>query len=633
MLRSIRSHAKNFVSKIILALLIASFAVWGIGDMVVSRPGQEEVAKVGNVVISRQAVEKEMQRDIAQLRERLGEQYKPEFLSMLNIPQQVVKRMVMQELIRQETKALGVLPSNEMVADVMRRDPMFQNDDGKFDKKKFLYILRQAGMAERDFVQMMREDIAHRLLSQAMSGNYGVQDMAVKVMQAASGEKRDVVIYNISPKAEAASDPTDQELDAYYESVSDRYAIPEYRSVSYVTIDESNIASEINISPEEIKQMYEERIDEFKTPQMRDLELFLYTGKENAEKAKAMLEVGKTHQEVSKALPPANVTNTLMKGITKGRLPEALEATVFSLDTDQVSEVIASDFGFHVARVVGISESKTKSLTDVEDSLRNEMKTNRATSMLTQKTDALEDKLAGGSTLAEAAKELGLAVKKVENFSKRGENPAGKTVAIPDLKNFVPMAFNTTNGESSSISMGKAGVYYLLHVDHVQAEQLPPIAEVKGELLKSWQESRRQTMAMKHAGEVAAKLGDPMQRDAVVASDEVTKLTAGVISRDNLKLGGVDLPPDLVQSIFAVEVGGVTRSSKLANGRYILAVVNGSEMPPLKESLDEDAKALRATIQSNQQQEIMQQLMTYLNRQYNVQVNQAIMNQIGKSDG
>ena len=633
MLRSIRSHAKSFVSKIILALLIASFAVWGIEDMLVARPGQEEAARVGKVVISRLAVEREMQRDIAKMRERLGGEFKQEFVQMLKIPQQATQRMVAQELIRQETKALGLIPSDGMVAEVLRNDTMFQNDDGVFDKKLFLRILRQNGLAERDFVTMMRDDISRRLLSQVVSGNFGVQDMAVKVMQAAANETRNVSLYRITPKNPTIDEPTDQEMEAYYKSVANRYAIPEYRAISYTTIDEGDVADEVTVSSEELKQLYDERIEEFKIGETRDIELLLYTGKDNAIKAGEMFKAGKSSTHIAKKLPPVNAANTQMKAVNQAALPEELQQAVFALQAGDVSEPIASGFGFHTVKVAAVHPATTKSFAEVEDSLRSELTTNRATELLTQKADGLEDLLAGGATLNEAAKELALKVNTVESVSKVGSNPAGKTVTLPDLKNFVPLAFSTTEGEASSISLGKPGVYYLLQVDKVIPQVLPPIAEVRTELVKSWKDSRRDTMEMKHASEVAAKLADPKQREAVLASTDIKKLTTGNIGREDLKLRSVELPAEIVQSIFANDMDSVTRISQLSSGRYAVAIIHSSTMPELKTELDEEATELRTSMQTNQQQELMQQLMQHLYEKYDAQVHQDVIGLIGKDDG
>lgn len=626
MLRSFRSHAKGFFSKIILALLIVSFAVWGIGDMVISRPGQAEIAKVGKVVISRQALEKEMQHDIAQMRERMGERYKPEMVQMLQIPQQVAGRMVAAELMRQETEAMGLTASEEAVAESLRANPMFHGEDGKFSHQKFVQVLAQNNLMERDFVAIVREDMARRLIGQAVTGYNAVPDIAVKVMQAAAKEVRNVTIYAMNKPDTTISEPTDEELASYYETVSSRYASPEYRQVSYVTVDEKDVAGDVQISKEKLQAMYQERLEEYQQPELRDLQMLLYNTKEEADAAKAML-ASQPIKDVIKAQPPINPANTAMKKAAPTRLPEELQAAAFALKVGEVSEVIASPFGQHVMVVEKVYPPSVRSFAEVEESLTGELKSNQSNALLTQKADTLEDMLAGGSSLADAAKELGLTLETLGPLSEVGKAPGGKDVALPPLKNFVQLAFNTDDGSDSSISVGRPGVYYLLHVDKVTPEVVPPLAEVKTDLVKTWMSNKRAALAIQHARNVAAKLADPKQRDAVLASSDLRKLTAGKVSREDLKLGSIELPVDLAQNIFAGQIGDVTNISQLANGSFVVATIEGATLPPLAEEADKD---MRGSIQNNQQQELMEQFMRHLYSKYDAVIHQEAVAQIGR---
>lgn len=633
MLTAMRNRAKGFTAKIIMALLIVSFAVWGIGDMLVSRPEQAEVARIGKVTISRLALEREMQRDISQLRERLGEQYKPEILQMLNIPQQVAGRMVAQELIRQESEALGVIPSDKKVADVLRHDQMFQNDAGNFDKEIFLRVLRQNGLSEREFVTIMREDIARRLIGQVVTGNFGVPDIAVKVVEAAQKETRDITLYSITPKKLEEIEPTDEELEAYYETVSDRFAIPEYRTVSYVEINEKDIKADINVSNEDVQALFDERIEEYKSPETKDIQLLLYNEKEEADKARALLLEGKSGSDIAKDMPPLNASNMVIKGTTNAQLTDEMQPIVSALGGGEVSEPIATDFGFHVIKVDKVNAPTTKSFASVEQSLRAELEGNHTSQLLTQQADALEDLIAGGSSLNEAAKELGLTVNTVDMFDQVGKSPSGKAVKLPELKNFVPLAFNTNEGEGSAVSLGAPGTYFLVYVDKVQAETIPPIETVKKDLIKGLKESRNAALRENHARTIAAKLADDAERETVLASGEAKNYLSGKMERSDLKLGGKELPAMLVQSIFDVNVGEVTPHSKLSDGRYVVAMVSGSQLPPLaQDTTGETSQTIRSNIQADQQQELMQQFMGHLYKKYDVVIHQDVVQQIGRSD-
>src|SRR5690606_12702186 len=119
-------------------------------------------------------------------------------------------------------------------------------------------------------------------------------DIAVQVMTAAAKEARQVRVYQVNTSGITAPEPTDAEIEMYYETVSGRYATPEYRSVSYVEIDESTLGPLPEPSEEELQQAYEERKHEFTTPEYRSFEQLLYTGSDQAEKAMELWKQGKT---------------------------------------------------------------------------------------------------------------------------------------------------------------------------------------------------------------------------------------------------------------------------------------------------------------------------------------------------
>lgn len=631
MLRTIRERSTGIIGKTILGLLIVSFAVWGIGDMLVTHPGQEIVAKVGKTTISRSMLEREMQKDVAQLRQRLGEEYRAEILGMLNIPQQVAGRMVMQELQKQETIELGILPSNEEVAKVLRDDRMFQNEDGRFDKKRFEYILRQNGLSERDFVAIMRDDIARRLLSQIISGTYPVSDLTVQVLQAAEQESRSISLYSIQKPELSIEEPTDEELETYYQKVSRAYLIPEYRKINYVTFSSADVKNRVKVTNEELKALYEERAGEYNMPERRDVTLLLYTGQEDASKAADLLKSGVKTSEVVKQVPPMNPNKTSMEGITKAQLTEELQEPAFSLSQGAVSEPIASGFGYHVLRVDGVTAPSTKSFAEVEQSLRNELNSIRMGDEMIAFGDELQDALAGGQSLSEVAKEFNLNVSSVDFFSKQGKAPSGGKVSVPELKNFVQISFNTEKGHSSAVSVGKPDTYYIVEVADVKEEQLPPLDQKKNELKKQWLEEQKSKQQQVYANEVAAKLSDEQSRAEGLTMAGVKELRSGSLNRNDSKLGSVELPIPMLQSIFSADIGSVTEVYQLNNGSYVVAMVESSKLPELKKDMEAEAlQTARTSIQSNQQQELMQQYMEHLYKKYNVEIYQDVLQQIGK---
>ena len=144
MLNSLNSFIKGFAAKILLVLLILSFAVWGIGDMVRGPGPNKELVKVGNSTISIGEFSRNLEREKENIQRALGKNYTPEILKSLQIPQQVMQRLINQSLIQQETQARKLIPADSDIARLIHNDTRFHDDKGHFDKARFLNALKNA---------------------------------------------------------------------------------------------------------------------------------------------------------------------------------------------------------------------------------------------------------------------------------------------------------------------------------------------------------------------------------------------------------------------------------------------------------------------------------------------------------
>lgn len=635
MLHVFRRYSGGIVAKLILILLIISFAAWGIADMLRTHGMQTEVARVGKVRFTTMNVQREMQKDIQQIRDRLGKNYNPALLKQLGLAEQVVGRMVGQEMINQEINDLQIRVGDSLVAELIRQNPTFAGKDNKFSKTLFLSTLKQHGLNEKDYIDSIKNEMASRLLSQAVSASATVPDIAVNVLLAAEKEKRAVELYTIDTADIKVPEPTDKELEEYYKSVSARYTIPEFRTVRYVTLDVSNV-DDVKVTEEELQHAYEERKGEYSTSETRSFEQLLYADQSDAEKAYARLKEGKNIAAVAKEVAPMNKGNTAIKNVSGNTLPEEIRETAFQLAKDEVSAPIKSSFGYHVLKLTEIKAAHTKPFEEVRSQLENELRPDKLNDALTQKSHALEDMLAGGSTLQEAAKKMGLTIKTFGPFSKSGRSPDGAMLTVPSLNNFAVLAFSTDEGTDSNVTMGQPGTFYLLHVDKVQPEKLPALASVKNELIKTWKATRKNTLELAQAEEVAAKLADPKERGEMLKSPKLTRITGGTISRVDTKLGGKDLSAMLVQDIFNRRVGDVTNAFPLPAGGYAVALINDVTMPPLlsREALAEssDAAKLRSSIRTNMQQELMSQYMDSMADKFEVKIHKDVLSSMSMEE-
>lgn len=631
MLDLFRRHSGGIVAKIILVLLIVSFAAWGIGDMLRSHGTNAEVARVGKVSFTTRDVQREMQADIQKIRAQLGKNYNSSLLKQIGLTEQVVGRMVSQEMIHQEIERLGIFVSDALVAEMIRHNSLFAGKDQKFNKEIFHTTLKQHNLTENEYIANIKNEMATRLLSQAVTASGDVPSIAVNVLLAAEAEKREIELYTVDVSNIKVAEPTDKELQEYYKSVASRYTIPEYRTVRFVTLDASHI-DEVKVSEDELQKLFEERKADYELPATRSFEQLLYAEESDAEKAAVELKKGKTIKAVAKELPPINAGNTTIKGVTANALPEEIREPAFALKKDGISQPVQSSFGYHVLKLTDVNEPHKKTLDEVRTDLENELKPQKQNEALVKRSRELEDALAGGASLEEVAKEMGLPIQSFGPYDNMARAPDGERLNLPPLNNFAVLTFSTDEGADSSVTLGKPGVYYLLHVDKVQGEELPDIAKVKDELVKSWKVSRKETLEQAEAEEVAAKLADNKQRDAVLKSSKVSRVASGKISRSDTKLGGKELSAMFVQDVFSSSVGNPTNAFMLPSGSYVVAMVKSATMAPLLSpaalAKSEAATKLQGSIKNNMQQELMSQYMDSIADSLGVDVHHDVVTNI-----
>lgn len=626
MLNALRDRSAGPVAKVVIALLIISFAVWGMGDL--SGGGRlAEVASAGDVVITRQDVERELRRDIDDLRARLGENFKPEFIGMLNLPQQIATRLVSQQLFALEAKSLGLMLPDSEVAARIRQNPAFAGDDGEFNKDYFLRILKSSGLSERDYVDRFGEQLSADLLRQAVASSNHISDARLAILLAADSEKREVTLHTIRTDVENIT-PSEEEILAHYHQTASQYTIPEYRKVSYITLAGRDIADRINPTDEELSALYIERRTNYTLPETRDVEQLLYNDQETATKAAAMLTEKKDIKRVAANIKPVNEGQMSLKGITKNELPESAAQTVFSTGLSDVTAPIESSFGWHVFKVTGVHASAVQPFEKVKQSLVQEVKSESIGRALTESANQFEDLLAGGTSFTEAAKELGLSVTSTDLFAANGTAPNGKNVSLPQLKNFAQLAFSGEEGTESAMALGAPGLYYMIHIDSVQPESVTPLSEVKTKVIADLKQSKKAHNIQAMATSIAAQLGHKKTYDKAAAA--LTKLASGTVTRRTETLGNITLPAPLRSDLFQAQTGSHTQAHPLNDTSFVIAHIARSTLPNLADVniQSEAGQTLKNNLIRSRESERMEQLQRYLFDKYNARIDQNMLTQI-----
>ena len=202
MLEFVRKAVKSWVAKILLGVLVASFAVFGIGDVFTSSLGSS-VASVGNQKVSAERFLAAFNGEMRGASQRFGQPIDTQLARELGLDQQVLSRMAAEATLDQTMEDLSISAPDSAVADAIIRDPSFQAA-GQFDDAQYKYLIAQNGFSIEGYEEQTRRALARNQLTAALVAGATAPAGAAEALFAYQREKRriDYIMLSITDHAE-----------------------------------------------------------------------------------------------------------------------------------------------------------------------------------------------------------------------------------------------------------------------------------------------------------------------------------------------------------------------------------------------------------------------------------------------
>lgn len=627
MLNAIRQRAGSWIVKILLLVLVASFAIWGIGDIFYGGARDPAVAEVGDSEILASELSNEFRRVINNIQRQLGSGIDREQAIRLGLMQQALQDLIARRLIDLSARDLGLMVDDETLRGLVVSNPAFQTG-GRFDRSRFDQLLLANGLSEEGYLAMLRQDVLRSMLTQSLTGPVDAPEVMVDTLYRYRNEQREGQLLVVESAAiRDVPEPTEEQITAFHSGHEAEYTAPEFREVTFVTVEPADLLDEIEIAEDQIRATYDERIDTYRTPARREVQQLLATDRTAIEQAAEAIAAGAGFETVANE----KVTFSDLGAIEPGQLPDALDATVFALDVGSVSDPVESPFGWHLF-LVGheVAEERTP-FTEVRDEIEHQLALEEASDRLPSLANALDDELAAGLSLEEAAANVGLEATTLEAVDRRGFGDSGGRVEeLPDTSRFLEVAFETPAGETSLLEEADDGSYFVLRVDQVQEPRLKPVDEVRDQLVSAWQADERRRLAEEKAEALRLRASEASAFDALASDPGVILHPMGAMARD--ADGEPPATPAAVEALFATPPGAIADEVVEVAGGF--GVVRTGEIIPADPGADPEGVArLKDQLSAEMKADIMAQFEQALRDTYPVVIDVAEVNRVGSIDG
>ena len=514
MLESMRRHTQGWIAKVILGIIILSFAFWGIGNYFTGSQ-VEAVAEVDGEAIYDVEFAATYQRQLANYANMLGEQFTKELAERLGVKNETIQTMINRKLMLMEAHHMGLVTPDQAVAATVQSTPQFIEKGKGFSPARYQALIRQMGFATpRDYENYLRQNIMIDTLQNAITSSATVSDDEVKAKFESSYEKRVLAALLVSPDSlKPTIEVSDDEARDWYESHASMYQSPLKVEVKVVDMDKANLMKDVSVSDEAIAQAYEERQAEYTTPEKRRASHILVrvapdasaeikkAAKDKIVAAKARLDAGESFADVAKDVSD-DVTAASggdLGYFTRGSMVPAFDREVFEgLKVGDISDIVKTKYGYHLIQLNDIQNADVKPLAEVRDDIYEQLLHEQAAEEAYQLSQDLDNALGMEDSLEAAAKSVNLPVRDLGAVSQ------DNVLADPLLGKFKELqqkVFGMQPGDAIEIIEVDDGHYVALEV----VNRIEPATMAYEDVVKRVFEDVRNDKAVQAAQEIANK--------------------------------------------------------------------------------------------------------------------------------
>jgi peptidyl-prolyl cis-trans isomerase D len=548
----------------------------------------------------------------------------------MGVLEQTLEMLIQEQLLRQVGKDYGLAITDDLIAREIQRMDVFHDKDGKFDRDRFVRLLQANGMTERDLVDSLRIDLLRGNVQGAVAIGARAPDTLANLLYRYDAEKRSAETITLANAAlPAPPTPDEPTLKEAHQEHAVRYTAPEYRTLSVAMLTADDLAKDITLTDEDIQAAYDARASEYVTPERRSLQQAVFPTREAAEKAASAVTGGKPLAEAAKESggETSNLDN-VAKADLSGPF-EALAAQAFTLPVKGTSGAIESPLGWHVLTVTAVTPGGARPLAEVKDKLAEAVKRERATDRLFEAANKMDDALAGGASLADAAHEVGAHIVKLPPVDRSGKTDAGKEPeGVPGLATIVQTGYGVQSGATSNMTEIPDVGFFAVHVDQVTPSALKPFETVRDQVLSDW-------IAEKRAEAAAAKAKAAVDRLAAgVPAETVAKEIGGKAGKTPplTRNPGKDspLPPELLEDLFSLKPGQAAAAAT-ADGQMIVRLAEIIPADPA--AAGSELAQLKAAVRNGIANDLVTAYTAGLRQRYGVTVNQELLQSLRRESG
>ncbi len=598
-------NVKNFFTKVTVVLLACLLIFVGVGNLLSGDDEKEEVARVGKEVITSDEYKSLYQNYKKQISgsDASREQVKKLKYDLLNA-------LIEQKLLFNLISELGLTVGEESIKNHIKNTKYFQNDKDEFDKNKFHETLNDLHMTEKEYIAKLEKILpAMMFMTSLFKDNYPVTfgERADEQIYKSRYQTRVVDIVKITEDAVTnIPEPDDQALLDLYERNKSHFYYPEYRTAQYISLGQKYFEDQIKISDEEVDGIIEQQ----ELKDQRDIFNAIFSTKEEAETAKRAFEEGKTSfEQIVKEFGKAELEETRVNNITKDFLLEDMREKVFALKVGEVSGVLASSFGWHIIKVESAHQISDEDLVDLKKDMKSVLTNQKSFERVNDFINQVNSKIYNGSAIEEILSEYNFPIQTIGPVDASGKDQNGNNIG--DSGDLISFIFSREKDQKGYFK-GVGNAVVSVKIIDIVPPKLQSFEEGRASAVELWQSEFIKERMFKIGQEVAVQLREKTDWEKIQGVE--------LVEGQQMHRNEQNYPFSFVEEIFNMKTTGSVTDPIQYNNEIIIGVLKEMHSSNGKLNMLDTGKRVMISLK--------EQLISYLESKYKVEVNHAILDNI-----
>ncbi|HEX7799197.1 MAG TPA: peptidyl-prolyl cis-trans isomerase [Asticcacaulis sp.] len=553
MISLFRDFTKSWIFTALMALLIASFAVFGLRD-VFGSAGLNSVVTAGDRKVTSQQFKTQFDNyKTQQAQQNNGQSITNEDFVKSGLYLQMLDAVAGQTAFSAWLDQLGVKATPKMVVQQLAQIPAFFNSvTGRFDKDTYAQALAMRQINQADFEKDLGDQLAVQQYSQAALSGVRAPRVLAALVSAYELQSRDARIFTLTPNSVTPpAAPTDAQLQTFYNDRKAQLSLPELRTASVIRFSAGDYEKSVPVTDADLKKLYDQELPTLKSAETRTFTEITAPDAASANAIAADLKAGKSPADAARA-HKGNVIAVADKA--QADIPDAkIAAAAFALQKGQVSGAVQGDLGYAVIRMDDVKGGETPSFESQRAKLTDEYRKSKAADTVNDLVHKFQDAHDAGDDFAASAAKLNLKINTLPPMTAQGKtgNPQVDYSPYTDL---VKAIFDLpAAGASSDVQRMADGEYFVVKLDEIKPAGPPPLSEIKAELTQYYMMEKMSEAVQAKADEAKARLdkGEDFARVAASYNAPVQTLTG----LDRAKVRQTNLPETIANQIFDGQAG------------------------------------------------------------------------------